>query len=111
MEVDGRPYHVSHVRLVPPAASSDDVGRTEIRDTGDPHATSESSDRDGPQAVECELEERVESPVGRPQRAIRRPARFEEFVCTGIQASVGNRDPLLKRCLLVCLEGRGRVEK
>ena len=94
VEVDGRPYHVSHVRLAPPAASSDDVGRTEIRDTGDPRAISESSDRDGPQAVECELEERVESPVGRPQRAIRRPVRFEEFACTGIQASVGDHPPL-----------------
>ena len=93
VEVDGRPYHVSHVRLAPPEARNDDVGRTKIRDTGDPRAISESNDRDGPQAVECELEERVESPVGRPQRAIRRPARFEEFVCTGIQASVGDRVP------------------
>ena len=109
VEVDGRPYHVSHVRHAP-SGSARFRSDHEVRE----NVEMRSAHRDGLRVDESEPVHES-GPTGEPagersSRAIRRPARFEDFVCAGATACEGDKIPPCSSGVCLCaLRARGHV--
>ena len=127
IEVDGVPYHVSHVRRRPEhsaggfprskPASGGEGDWNAILDVSDDSDIEMAHDRAGTEDEAGTTGEgrnttplREEDAVRRPRRTIVPPARFKDFVCAGVQRPEAGRFQCHDTVCVCALRAGGRVD-